>query len=362
VMLNKEAFSNWRKVAGVTLIELMMSVAILGVLTLIVMTVFSVGVESWMTGTALAEESHNADAVMEQVIMALKSAYYPEASEPSYEYGFMHEDGGESPRAEDKISWVKVGNSLIGEDTPWAGAAHRVELFIGNGSTGEEHGLYVKAWQLVGQDDEFDPEKDVEPLLISDQVASFDCLMKDPSKKESLGEPYEWIDEWSESNKLPTHVMITIAMKPLKEKDEPMEYVRCLEIPMADMSWNPMRTGGREQGGGGRGRTGRGRGGQIEGAGVARPSGAGSRGGGSGSIARPEDRRGSRSDGQRRTDNFRRDGQGGEGGFRRNRQGEGNRRGQRRGGDGSRGDFRRDERGGRGDSGGSQRRPMIMSF
>lgn len=235
---------------GVTLIELLLAVSILSVLSITVMAVLNVGIESWTTGTALADESHNAEAVMEQVVMSLRSAFYPEATEPSYEYGFMHKDGGETPDAEDVISWVKVGNSLIGEDTPWAGAAHRVELFIGD--EGGEPGLYVKAWQLVGQDEEFDPEEDVEPLLISDQVISFDCRMKDPEKKEAIGEPYEWLDEWTPSNRIPTHVMISIAMKPQKDKENPMEYTRLVEIPMAAMSWNPVQTRGSPRRPGGR--------------------------------------------------------------------------------------------------------------
>jgi prepilin-type N-terminal cleavage/methylation domain-containing protein len=228
---------------GVTLIELLMAVAILGVIATVVAMTLNVGVESWRTGTALADEAHHADAVMEQVVMALRSAYYPEAKDPTYEYGFTHEDGGEAPDAEDVIGWVKIGNSLIGEDVPWAGASHRVELFLKTDDSDEGPGLYVKAWQLVGQAEDFDPEEDVTALLISDQIVSFDCRMKDPDYKETVGEPYEWLDEWTASNRIPTHVMISIAVKPQKEKEEPLQYVRCVEMPMAAMSWNPMQTG-----------------------------------------------------------------------------------------------------------------------
>ncbi|NLW13664.1 MAG: type II secretion system protein [Trueperella sp.] len=303
--------------AGVTLIELLLAVAILGVLSVTVMAVLNVGIESWMTGTALADESHNADAVMEQVVMALRSAYYPEASEPNYEYGFMHEDGGEAPDAEDLISWVKVGNSLIGEDTPWAGAAHRVELFIGD--VDGEPGLYVKAWQLVGQDDEFDPEEDVEPLLISDQVISFDCRMKDPDTKETIGEPYEWLDEWTPSNRIPTHLMISIAMKQQKDKEDPMEYTRMVEIPMAAMSWNPIQTGGPSRRPGERNRP---EGGNRPGGEGIRAPGGGN--GGGGVTIRPVDTGDSRI----------------------NRQRDGNRRPERSGGG----------------SDGTRRRPMRMRF
>lgn len=229
--------------AGVTLVELMLAVAILAVVSVTVMAVFNVGVESWMTGTALADESHNADAVMEQVVMALRSAYYPEGTAPTYEYGFQHADGGDAPKAGDRISWVKVGNSLVGEDTPWAGTAHRVELYVDDvGADGP--GLYVKAWQLVGQAEDFDPEEDVVPLLISDKVISLDCRMKDPDKAVVAGEPYEWTDEWTASNRIPTQVLVSIAIKPTREREDPMEYVRCVDMPMAAMSWNVFQAGG----------------------------------------------------------------------------------------------------------------------
>lgn len=227
---------------GVTLLELLLAISILAVISVVVSMTLSVGVETWRTGTALADEAHHADAVMEQVVMALKSAYYPETKDATYEFGFQHEDDGESPDAADVISWVKIGNSLIGEDVPWAGSAHRVELFLNTEESEEGPGLYVKAWQLVGQDEEFDPEEDVTPLLISDQVISFDCRMKDPDYAEIVGEPYEWLDEWTSSNRLPTHLLISIAIKPQKEKEEPLEYTRMIQLPMSSLSWNPIQT------------------------------------------------------------------------------------------------------------------------
>lgn len=239
----------WAGRSGVTLIELLMTTAIMAVIALVVTMTMNVGVESWRTGTAIADESHHADAVMEQIVMALRSAYYPEGKGPDYAYGFQFYDDGESPDAKDVISWVKIGQSLIGEDVPWAGAAHRVELFVQDDGSGDGSGLYVKAWQLVGQAEDFDPAEDVQPLLLSDQVISLDCRMKDPDKVEVAGEPYEWIDEWTASNRIPTHVLVSIAVKPQNKREEPLEYTRCVHIPMAAMSWNPIQTGARDSGG-----------------------------------------------------------------------------------------------------------------
>ena len=226
-----------RRHSGFTLIEVLLAVAILGVVAGVVATTLSTAVEVWRQSKIVADRAPHGDAVMEQVVQALRSAYYPEGTKPSYEYGFsIEDDGNESPNAHDKISWVKIGNSLIGEDTPWAGTAHRVELFVDD-SNGEQ-GIYVKAWQLVGIDDDFDPEEDVEPVLLSDEVVSLNCRMIDPDKTLEPLDEIEWLDEWAQSNRIPTKVELTIAIQQKGSREEPTEYIRTIEIPMAAMSWD----------------------------------------------------------------------------------------------------------------------------
>ncbi|MBO7299200.1 MAG: prepilin-type N-terminal cleavage/methylation domain-containing protein [Kiritimatiellae bacterium] len=274
--------NNLRK--GFTLIEVLLAVAILGVVAGVVATTLSTAVEVWRQSKIIADRNHHGDAVMEQVVQAIRSAYYPEGTEPSYEYGFsIEDDGNDSPKAEDKISWVKIGNSLIGEDVPWAGSAHRVELFVDN-SSGEQ-GIYVKAWQLVGLDDDFDPEEDVEPVLLSDEVVSLNCRMIDPQKTLEPFDEIEWLDEWAESNRIPTKVEITIAIQQKGSTEEPTEYIRTIDIPMAKLSWNLSNSSnGKKQSRGNKGETGINQGNSSGGS----SSGGGKRpssGGGSGTPA-----------------------------------------------------------------------------
>lgn len=225
------------KYNGFTLIELLLTITIMSVLVGTVSLSFHISLESWKEAKELADRNLHGDAIMEQVVQALRSAYYPQSTEPSYEYGFTFEDdGGESPNANDKISWVKIGNSLVGENVAWAGTAHRVELYVDD-SSGEE-GIYVKAWQLVGLDDEFDPEEDVEPILLSKDVVSLNCRMIDPEITLDPLDEIEWLDEWSQSNRIPTKVEITIAVQQKGSKEEPTEYVRTIDIPMANLSWD----------------------------------------------------------------------------------------------------------------------------
>ena len=274
---------------GFTLIELLLAIALLGLVSASVALVLSVGFESWRAGTEMAEESSEGDAVMEQIVAALRSAHYPANGEPDYEYGFQHEDDGEEADARDSFSWVKIGSALIGEDVPWAGSSHRVRLFVSDDEEGQGPGLYVSAWQLVGQPEDFEPEEDVVPVLLSDRVIGLDCRMHDPDKADEVGEPYEWIDDWELSNRVPTHVLVTLALRPQNGGREPDVFVRMVDIPMSEVSWNPSKAGGgRGEGRGGRdgGRDGErrgpgrgpGRGGSPEGGrgdGSAAPSGRG---------------------------------------------------------------------------------------
>ena len=237
-----------------TLLEILVAVAILGLVATTVAFVMGVGVEAWRAGTEMAEESHDGEGVMEQIALALRSAYYPANGEADWDFGFQHEDGGDGERARDSFSWVKIGNSLVGEDTPWAGSAHRVRLFVESSGGEDGPGLYATAWQTVGLAEDFDPDEDVEPLLLSDRVVGLDCRMQDPQKAVEPGKPYEWIDEWTESNRIPDHVLVTLALRPQKEGADPDVLVRCVQLPMSAVSWNPVKPGGAGRGPSGRSR------------------------------------------------------------------------------------------------------------
>lgn len=232
--------------AAFTLLEVLLAVAIFGTVSAIVGTIFFTGVNSWRTGTAAADAMHHIDAVLEQVTAGLRSAYYPESKEPLYKYGFVQEnDGDDMPNCSDKISWVKIGPSLVGEDATYAGVPHRVDLFLMDESDGPQGaGLYVRAWRLDGQEDDFDPEEDVDPVLLSSAVTGFDCKMVDRDKEVEVGkdEPFEWLDEWETTNRVPESVLLSISVDPAAESRlEPLILTRRIEIPLADLSWNPFK-------------------------------------------------------------------------------------------------------------------------
>ena len=218
-----------------------MAVAILATIIGVIMGTFYVAINAWKVGIAEADSRHRSDAVVDQVCMALRSAYYPQG-QPTYSCGFaMKDDGDDAETSRDIIEWTKLGNTLVGEDCTFAGVPHRVVLTVLTGGDAPQgDGLYVKAWRLDYQPEDFDPEKDVEPLMLSPVVVGFDCQMLDPNASaQSVSDEIPWISEWPTSNRIPRSVKISLAIQPDKEDEKPYVVSRLVEIPMAELSFNP---------------------------------------------------------------------------------------------------------------------------
>jgi len=224
---------------GFTLLELMMAIMILSVMMLLSFFCFDAVVQSWNAGVEMSETLGQADHVMEQIVSGLRSAYYPDSGSQTANYGFQFSDGGEGSEARDGISWVKIGRALVGEDCGFAESPHRVKMWVADGREKDgESGLMISAWRADLQLDDFDPDKDARSVSLSPRVIGFNCRMLDKTQPYKDKEP-NWQDEWNASNCIPKAVEITLYMEPPKEKDEPVEVKRIVEIPMWDLSQNP---------------------------------------------------------------------------------------------------------------------------
>jgi prepilin-type N-terminal cleavage/methylation domain-containing protein len=225
-----------RRPRGFTLLEVLVAVAILAVITGITLMAFQVVSSAWRRGMLLSDSLHHGDFVMDQLVLALRSAYVPDSAVGQDKYGFSIEDNGESEQAGDVVSWVKLGAALVegdrlGVQNPEA--PHRVEFFVGEDENGESAAA-VRAWSLLGQPEDFDPE-DVEPQFIARGITGFNCRMQDPEA--DAEEEIEWIDEWEDTNRLPYSVEVTLWMEPVEAGDDPVELKRVVQIPLAPLSW-----------------------------------------------------------------------------------------------------------------------------
>ena len=214
---------------GFTLLELMLAIAILSVITVVMYMTLSVIAGAWRKTVVLSDNMNHGDFVMDQLMMGLRSAYYPSTG-TSPEYGFIHDNTGDGPGAEDKISWVKLGSAIVGKNCPFAGTPHRIEISMGKDE--KSGGIAFKAWRLQGQPEDFDPEN-LEYEVFSRRVVGFN--VRSAVRKEN--DEIIWEDDWAETNRIPFALELTVYMDPKEEGDEPVEIKRICPIPSAYLSW-----------------------------------------------------------------------------------------------------------------------------
>ncbi len=216
---------------GFTLLELLIAMSILAVAMTVAYMTFSTVVTAWKRGTTLTDNLHHGDFVIEQLVMAVRSAYYPDAKGPSPAYGFIHEDNGDGKGGEsDVISWVKLGTALVGEDCKFAGSPHRTEFLIHKDE--DESFAAVKAWRILGQAEDFDPE-DLEPIILAKKVVGFNCRVAYEVKEGEI----EWLDDWDHTNRLPSAVEVTLYVDAMDKDKELIEMKRVIGIPVAPLAW-----------------------------------------------------------------------------------------------------------------------------
>ena len=217
--------------AGFTLLELMLAITILSVVTTVTYMTFSTVIRAWRRGAQLTEELHHADFIVEQLMLGLRSAYYPESDQKDSKYGFWLEDNGDGEGASDEISWVALGSALIGKENVYFGSPHRVRVTIEDNEDGEP-AVAVRSWRVKGQEKDFDPD-DIEPVFLSTEIQGMNCR----TAYEMDDDEIDWLDEWEETNKVPKYVELTLYMAPLEENDDPVEVKRLVQISAGDLCW-----------------------------------------------------------------------------------------------------------------------------
>ncbi len=219
--------------AGFTLLEVLLSVTILSLVSTVTFMTFSAATSAWQRGVTLCDRLHHGDFVVNQLVMGLRSAYYREGGEQP-DCGFQHTNNGDGPEATDEISWVKLGGALVGRDQSYAGSPHRVRFFLADDEEGRRSAA-VTSWQINGQPDDFDPDS-LDPVFLSSRVKGFNC--RAAYELDGNGK-INWLDEWIETNKIPSMVEITLYIQPIKDGEPPVELKRVLGLRVAEVIWNP---------------------------------------------------------------------------------------------------------------------------
>ena len=224
-----------------TLLELIMAVTLTGVMTAVSIATFRAVTNGWRVSREYADRMERTDFAIDQLMSALKCAYYPHNGSQDDNYGFVLTDNGDgdSIRDSDVIEWTKLGSALIGTEAT-GDTVHRIQLRVleeGDGDWGEKierTGLYARIRPLAKvipessstkDEDEytFNNEELYRPMLIAADVDGFNCrVMTEPPADDNDGKQDKdaWEDEFSKSNSLPYKVQLTLYI----DKEEDQEY------------------------------------------------------------------------------------------------------------------------------------------
>lgn len=297
---------------GFTLIELLMSVIITAIMMTVCFVTFNTSIRCWQRSAAVADTVRNAEYALTQMVSGLRSAYYPTTGKQDYAYGFQLYDNGDGPEDSDTIQWIKLGTSIVGNRSQLSETPHTVRVWVQKEGRDGPGGLWVKAGRLdlLAEDEhvevDFNDDEQFEPYPLIEGIQGFDCKVQSkPEEVESDGTP-RWEDTWDASNSIPYRVKLTFWMAPVKEAGEPVPIMRVVEIPLWDISQNPVtvsseedaegankkgnkKSGGKSSAGGGKsgGVTLPGVGGRGVGGGGRRGPGGGMPGGGGGGPPGP---------------------------------------------------------------------------
>ena len=238
---------------GFTMIELLLAVMLLAIMTVVTGLTFNTIVRNWQRSMDYIDGLQRAEYGMRQIVSGIKSAYCPPSGDNTGRYGFMVAERGTMREAQSDIEWTKIGTSIIGSRSAISDVPHRVRLWVKDDLESDETpGLYasVKRIDLVpeGEEEEIKEREDEifeEGFLLVEGIRRFECrVLKSADSAYTADNEYDWkkADEWTgaDTNKLPYKVELTFELEPVERDAEPAIIKRIVEIPLWNISQNPL--------------------------------------------------------------------------------------------------------------------------
>jgi prepilin-type N-terminal cleavage/methylation domain-containing protein len=210
--------------SGFTLLELMAAMVILTIAMAIAFEAFSGTIRGWKRGSEVVEGIKHGDFAMTQLATALNSTIF--FTSPRKNYAFKMERGTVSGLPADSISFVTASSAFMPEGSPLRHGPHRIELYIDDDEEGNP-ALFSLAFPAIADIEEAEDEYDAEPHLISRAVQGMEVLLYNKELE-------DWSDdEWEKGNSIPDMVKLTLFVASEEEDEEPIEFSRVIEIPVA---------------------------------------------------------------------------------------------------------------------------------
>ena len=257
--------------SGFTMIEMLLATMLVGVLTTLSVLTFQAVSHGWQASTDYLDKVQRSDYALNQLIIALRSSYYPETG--GEEYGFFdpYDREGNRPGDSDIIEWTKKGSALIGSENAMADSVHKVRVMVleeGDTEDGDDDefekfkfkepirktGLYARAFVdpgLASKSTDKDDAREFyqQPTLVADGVVGFRCrtIKEPPSTTGTKGgkkgayekDGDEIADEYTDK-KFPYKVELTLTIEKRdddwKSQRERQTIVRIVRIPIYEFA------------------------------------------------------------------------------------------------------------------------------
>ena len=277
---------------GFTMIEMLLATMLVGVLTTLSILTFQAVTHGWQASTDYLDKMQRTDYALNQLIIAMRSAYWPENGDVGTgkeadttkgggtgdgkdrnQYGFSDPSDreGERPSDSDIIEWTKKGSALVGSENAMADSVHRVRVMIleeGDTEDGDDEkfekfkfreavkktGLYARAFvdpALAYSGEEKDDAREYypQPTLVADGVVGFRCrTIKEPPsktndksrKKGGYDKDADTVADTFEDKGFPYAVELTLFMEKRDDdffsQKEKSTIVRVVKIPIYEHS------------------------------------------------------------------------------------------------------------------------------
>ena len=282
------------------MIEMLLATMLVGVLTTLSILTFQAVTHGWQASTDYLDKMQRTDYAFNQLIIALRSAYWPEegevrttkddatkkgggqkGGEDRNQYGFYdpYDREGERPSDSDIVEWTKKGSALIGSENAMADSVHRVRVMIleeGDTEDGDDDkfekfkfreavkktGLYARAFvdpslASSGEEKESAREYYPQPTLVADGVVGFRCrTIKEPPsktndksrKKGGYDKESDAVQDTYEDKGFPYAVELTLFIEKRDDEffsqKEKSTVVRVVKIPIYEHSQGGSPGGG----------------------------------------------------------------------------------------------------------------------
>ncbi len=218
---------------GFTLLEVLLSVLILAMISVMIFGSFRSITESIMAAEQAMDSLHHGEIVLEQLVSSLRSTAFYETTPGAYT--FLHEKGTGKP-PDDMLSWVSGTMAFLPPRYPTRQGLNRIFLSIEE--IDGQRGLAVSAYpHLSDPDDAFVEE--VDPWMISPRVLGLQARFYNLTTN-------TWEEEWLDERQIPAFIEITLFLEALEEGGDLREVVRVIDVPVARIS-REVRRGRRQQ-------------------------------------------------------------------------------------------------------------------